>query len=146
MFGLHNEVRGGGGEVIQKRQFAIADTHAPVSAISLSHFCYLMAQSRRNQICPVGHHQGAYRLTPLGLHRIESVSSRHRMLPDKRRTWTLHVRIKSWTECDWAGVKTQKSLESVALKPIIKGRYSLPFLTTAATVLCLQRGIRAGIC
>jgi hypothetical protein len=60
--------------VIQKRGFAIVDTHVPAIAISLSPVLYVHMQPRRNRILLGGRHQGARRFVSPGLHRIELAS------------------------------------------------------------------------
>ena len=68
---MYIEVANSGGMAIQKRRFAIVDTH--VLAIA-THEPVL--HPRRNQKLPVELRHGARRLISPGLHRIESVSTR----------------------------------------------------------------------
>ena len=89
-----------GDVVIQKRCIAIADTRGPVTAMLLSLISNLNIQADRNQILLVGLHQGACRLIPPGLHRVESVSSRCRgCAKDVRRRRLVNlllVRVRAW--------------------------------------------------
>ena len=76
--------------VRQKQRIAIADRRAPVPATPPSVFVYVEIRHHRSyQILLVGHHQGECRLMTPGLHRIKSVGSCRKMLPNKRRTSTL---------------------------------------------------------
>jgi hypothetical protein len=70
-----------GDVVIQKQHFAIADTRGRVTATPVSVLPNSDAvHEDKNEILGVGRHQGGRRLISPGLHRIESVSSRCRIL------------------------------------------------------------------
>jgi hypothetical protein len=88
---VYRKAAGLGDVVIQKQHFAIADTRGRVSAMPVQVLVYVFPESifaelheDKNQILGVGHHQGARGLISPGLHRIKSVSSRCRMLPNVR--------------------------------------------------------------
>jgi hypothetical protein len=85
---VYNKVADSSDVVIEKLGFSIVDTHEPAIAIPLSLFFHLVYMEYKNEIFPVGRHQGVRRFVSPGLHHIKSVSSYCGMLPNDRFTLT----------------------------------------------------------
>jgi hypothetical protein len=66
--------------VIQKQHFAIVDTRGRVTATPVSVYTDPDLHEDKSQKFEVGRHQGGRRSISPGLHPIESISSRGRML------------------------------------------------------------------
>jgi hypothetical protein len=87
-FGVYNKVGDSGDVVIEKQGFSIVDTHGPAIAKSLTPFCSekIDFYTRRDQICPIGHHREVRRFGSPGLHRITPVSSHYGVSRNERHT------------------------------------------------------------
>jgi hypothetical protein len=87
---VYKKVAGSGGVVIEKQGFSIVDTHEPAIAMPLHAFLQeesdIHISLYRNQIFPVGRHQGVRLFVSPGLHHITSVSSHCGMSRNERHT------------------------------------------------------------
>ena len=78
MFGLYRQDPDPGDVAIRKQYFAIDDTRVPVTSTPFQLFgpfgirvLFVERRTDCDQISQAGHHRGACRLIPPGLHRIE---------------------------------------------------------------------------
>ena len=86
---MYKKVADSSDVVIQRQGFSIFDTHEPVNAMSPPLFlCHKanVCSSCRNQIFPVGHHQGVRRFVSPGLHHTKVNKCHCRMLHVERHT------------------------------------------------------------